>query len=176
VARVLRIVRPVIASGTEVVPHGLAIEGDRTYVTTFYEVAGPGNTRLSIIESDGSLGAHVDIVGYTIGPVVGDRAVWVATRIGANGEPFAGMGRLLRFEPNSLHLSGSVAVGDDAMAVAAGLGAVWVAVRDELLDINPFSMRIVARRSFDGPINALAVGSGSLWVLDVSRGKIRRRA
>jgi len=171
VARVLRIVRPVTASGTEATPHGLAIEGDRTYVTTFYQVAGPGNTRLSIIESDGSLGAHVDIIGDTIGPAVGDHAVWVVTSSGASGAKQPGAGRLLRFEPDSLHLSGSVAVGDEATAVAAGLGAVWVAVRDELLDINPSSMRVVARRSFAGPINALAVGSGSLWVLDISPGQ-----
>jgi len=71
--------------------------------------------------------------------------------------------RLLRLNPRSLRVTGSVQ-GGSTMPVYAD-GAVWVvSSRRTLWRINPATLRITRRIPIRGQVNALAAGDGALWL------------
>jgi streptogramin lyase/predicted Ser/Thr protein kinase len=84
---------------------------------------------------------------------------------GSGAPPVAGVGRLLRIDTGSNRVSGSSAVGDGPVAVAAGSGRVWVAsYRDGTLwQLDPSSGDTVRVPAVGRPFD-LTVHRGRVYV------------
>jgi streptogramin lyase len=122
----------------------------------------------SLVRVDRSSGGQ-DAIGIPggVGDIaVGDGAVWVTTNFSRN---------VIRVNPDNLHDTRTVSVGDQLNGIAVGEGAVWVAVAGDksLRRINPKTYNV--RRIALGVAPArVTVGGGSVWVTARSANQLFR--
>ena len=107
----------------------------------------------------------------TSAPLLAGGSVWLLGTSGAHGADQPDGGLLLRFDPTTLKLTGSVAVGDRYQAVAAGLGQIWIVVGNQLLRVDATTMAVTARSTFRHGysyfnLNVLQLAAGYVWLLD----------
>jgi DNA-binding beta-propeller fold protein YncE len=87
-------------------------------------------------------------------------------------------GTLLRVDGRRGQVTGRFAVPEGPMAVAADPDGVWVGTAaGSLLRVDPVAAKVVARVAAPdprGPIQAVSLAPGVLWVADTGAGAIRR--
>jgi streptogramin lyase len=73
-------------------------------------------------------------------------------------------------------VSGEFPMPPGALAVRAGLGAIWVTSpsTDELLHVDPVSGEVVAEIKVGAHPRFLAVGEGSVWTMNQEAGTVSR--
>ncbi len=97
----------------------------------------------------------------------GENGVWV---LSGTTHP-----RLVRIDPATNRVANAWPLPDGVAAVRAGLGAVWVTVRNgQLLKVDPRHGRVVARTKLGLGPQFLAVGAGSVWVMNQVDGTVSR--
>jgi hypothetical protein len=123
-----------------------------------------GVTRLSLVTKTATQ-AHLDLDGSLTDPVFGSGALWLVRGIGARPEDFPHSLDLIRVDPITLKVSGSVHVGA-ANDVLAAANAVWIATNQStLLRVDPATMKLTVARKFFTPLQALAFDGKHLWAL-----------
>ena len=101
----------------------------------------------------------------TVGLVVADDTVWVLN---------AGARTVTRFDPPTLDpRGGTIQVGQDPTAIAAGDGAIWVTERSGVRRINAATGKANEFRVGSRPV-AIAVGGGAAWVANAGDGTVSR--
>jgi streptogramin lyase/predicted Ser/Thr protein kinase len=120
---------------------------------------------------NGTLRETIPVQSFSVEPIVGFRAVWVATD--RNGS-------LLGINPAtdallpSVQLSESPAPENGAFPQlhdAVGEGAVWVSIEDRVVEVDPIRNQVI-RRIDTGTVDALAAGAGGVWVIDSLAGRL----
>src|SRR5262249_22004083 len=73
---------------------------------------------------------------------------------------------------------GDIPVGSNPVALAAGLGGIWVANADDgtVTHIDPVTRKVVANIGVGGDVSDIAIGFGSVWVADGNEGSGVRTA
>jgi len=102
---------------------------------------------------------------------VGARTVWVP--IGGLTLPT----RLLPVDPATDQALSPIPLGAGAFATdtAVGDGSVWVTLTDgTLVQVDPATHRVLHRFPVSGHLDALAIGFGSVWVIDEVAGVVSR--
>jgi DNA-binding beta-propeller fold protein YncE len=125
-----------------------------------------------LVRIDPTTGRQDGVVslGKTTDVAVDRDHVWVLTRD-------AQQTSVVQVDPRSLKVTGKGFVGDDARAVAAGAGAVWVTntADGSISEIDRESGRTVGRPlEIGGRPTDVAAGGGSVWVVDNFQGRLVR--
>lgn len=125
-------------------------------------VAVGSNAVVRIDPASNRVVARVDVGGPAQAVAVGEGAVWAAT----GGE------RLVRIEPHSNTVTARASI-HYPVAVAAGLGGVWVDAGD-ISWFDPQSVSLVTTiAAGDYPV-AVTTGLGSIWAADQAGGAVYR--
>ena len=119
---------------------------------TTLERIGPGAPTLG--PTDLTQGAHT--------LAVGGGSVWV----GGDG--------VTRVDPKTLLPAGTPIPTGEAEAIAFGLGAVWVAVGDRVVEIDPDDNSIASSFQVGSNPRSIAVGGNAVWVANSSDGTVSR--
>ena len=100
----------------------------------------------------------------TTGVAVGESAVWVPNDYG-------GLAELMRFDPESMTLFGTIRLEGGSAGIAAGASAVWVAnpLDDTVSRVDPATNRVTARIGVGDTPLSIAYGDGSVWVTTARR-------
>ena len=139
-------------------PRGVAVGRDYVWVANSADgtISQIGKKSLSIVQTIG-LGEQATDLVESAG------SVWVATGIDNT---------LVQLDAHSggiherLHLSSRDQTAS-AHAVTAGAGAIWITSGAEVLKIDPKSGSVIARIGCCLGANDVAVGGGSVWIVDV---------
>lgn len=94
-------------------------------------------------------------------PAVDEGAAWVTTCHPDQPRTDCAEADLFRIDPSSGTVTSSLRLPAPPMAIAAGLGSVWVSANERLLKIDPQSMTIM--RTFSVHTNLLGIADGYLW-------------
>jgi hypothetical protein len=184
---------PPLNSAIEVAP------AKGTVVTTVPDVVirtGGGNPRVAvgegavwfrtsgiaqIDEQTGKLVKRIDVGGATFATAlslaVGYRTVWVPSSSVPNGTGVANDATVVPVDPATGKELRTIpiATGTVATDVAVGAGGVWLTLTDgSLVEVDPGTLTEVHRFHIGGKLDTLAVGFGSVWVLDEVAGKATR--
>lgn len=143
----------------------------RTYVLSILDDAAAdgaahpyGITRLSLATKPTSP-VHLDLDGSLTDPVFGSGSVWLVRGIGARPEDFPRSLDLIRVDPTTLKVTGSVHVGV-ANDILAAANAVWIATtQSTLLRVDPATMKVTVARKLATPLQVLAYDGKHLWAL-----------
>jgi virginiamycin B lyase len=119
--------------------------------------------------------ATISVSEHKEGPwdvAAGEGGVWAIT--GTQAHP----SQVVRIDPATNRVVARIDV-QDASVLSAGLGSVWVSESSEgdhgaLARIDPASNQVVARIPLGPEPSAIAIGGGSVWVLDDLRYTITR--
>jgi hypothetical protein len=93
-------------------------------------------------------------------PAAGEGAAWVTT-CHRNDQTDCAEADLLRIDPSLGAVTSSFTLPGPPVAIAAGLGSVWVSSNERLLKIHPRSMSLVG--SFSIHTDLLGIADGYLW-------------
>ena len=98
---------------------------------------------------------------------VGEGAVWVSD---------AANGRVLRVDPQTNRVTGSINVGTGPSAITVGFGSVWVtnSLDGTISRINPQTNKVTAVLQVGSGPNAIAAGAGGVWVANELGGTVVR--
>jgi DNA-binding SARP family transcriptional activator/ABC-type branched-subunit amino acid transport system substrate-binding protein/streptogramin lyase len=111
----------------------------------------------------------VSISGFPSAVTVGDGALWVLD--GASGllskinPPYSSVGDRVRVSSEDAAYDRS-RDSLDPYAVAVGFGSVWVTDgTGSLIQVDPATMRVIARHTLGVALDGVAVGGGSVWAI-----------
>jgi YVTN family beta-propeller protein len=79
-----------------------------------------------------------------------------------------------RIDPATLLPEGNPIPTGSVRAIAVGAGAVWVAVGNKVVEINPDDNSVEASVAVGSNPSSIAVGGGAVWVANSSDGTISR--
>jgi len=193
-------VSPTGSAGPSPPPLNSAIEvapAKGTVVTTVPDVVvrtGGGNPRLAVgegavwVRSVGivqideqtgkvvrTIGAGGNTIGSALSLAVGDRTVWLPS-----STPVPNVGSdatLVPVDPATGDELPTITIARGAVATdaAVGAGRVWVTLSNgTLVGVDPGTSAVVDRFPIGGELDTLAIGFGSVWVLDQVAGTATR--
>jgi DNA-binding beta-propeller fold protein YncE len=120
--------------------------------------AAAGNHLLRVdLAHRGQVG-RTGLPGYAASVAVAFGSVWVTT-VGGNGDS------LVRLNADTLAPEARIRLDTQPMAMASGLGSLWLALGSSLQRIDPRVNRLIATRAQPTSPIALTVSGDRLWVL-----------
>lgn len=137
--------------------------------------ADPDGTVWVVNAGDSSL-SHVVGTGAHREPDVGDTPLRVSVDDAALWVTSFRDGRLLRIDPGTLKITGSVSVGAGAEGVASGLGSVWVVAQDagRLVQVRPSDLHVVRRIDIGDGARLVTTDDAHVWVSQFGEGTVLR--
>uniref|UniRef100_A0A832I347 SMP-30/Gluconolactonase/LRE-like region domain-containing protein n=1 Tax=Eiseniibacteriota bacterium TaxID=2212470 RepID=A0A832I347_UNCEI len=173
--------------GTVVEAHGRRIvhpDAD-LLIEAFYDEAAPPAARmvgladappflesLRLARVEAPLEPARSLERWVYGGARSEDAFWLARRRDEGGAE--GPGELVRLDPATLAVTGTVSLGAAPSRVVCAGPSVWVVAEESVLRVDPRALRVESRIRCGDGLSNMAWAGGALWVTDEKRGGVWR--